>query len=172
MTMTLWQRIDQTGRNLAPGAVTMMLVLVNLVPLYAPQYDKVVPTLPLSAVFYWAIHRPDLLPPSAAFVVGLLFDLLSGAPAGLTALTLVLVHWTVGTQRSFFLARPFHLMWWGFALLALATGLFQWLISSLLKLALLPLAPILVQALFTMALFPPLALLYIRVHKAFLTPPA
>ncbi len=170
MNMTLWQKLDQTGRNLAPCVVTVMLVLAGMVPFYLPDYDRIAPSLALMAVYYWAIHRPDLLRPSAAFAIGLLQDLISGVPLGLNALILVMTHWIVVTQRSFFLASSFLLLWWGFALIALAVAVVQWVACVAVYWAILPAAPVLFQALLTIALFPWFAWLFIRVHRAFLVP--
>jgi rod shape-determining protein MreD len=168
MTTVLWQRLDRIGRNLAPFAVTVMLVLLSMVPLHIPGFASVSPWLALSAVYYWAIHRPDLLWPSAVFVVGILADLLSGGPLGMNALVLVTVHWAVLTQRRYFLASTFPLMWFGFALAALAVAIMQWSAFSLLNAQLMPFTAVLFQALLTLALFPAPAWLFIRVHRAFL----
>lgn len=168
MTATLWQRLDKTGRNLAPIAVTVMLLLVGMVPLRLPSYTEVAPALTLMAVYYWGIHRPDLLRPGVVFAVGLLQDLLSGGPLGLNALTLVCVHWTVLSQRRFFLANTFALLWLGFVLIVLGAALLQWVAVCALSATLMPLAAPFFQALLTMALFPVFAWLFIRVHRAFL----
>ena len=168
MTVTVWQRLDKTGRNLAPIAVTVMLLLVGMVPLQIPSYTTVAPALTLMSVYYWAIHRPDLLRLGAVFGIGLLQDLLSGGPLGLNALTLVCVHWTVLTQRRFFLANTFALLWFGFAFIVLGAALLQWAAVCALSATLLPFDAPLFQALLTLALFPVFAWLFIRVHRAFL----
>jgi len=165
----LWQRLDVAGRSLAPGAVTIMLLLLGLVPLPLPGADRVMPELTLMAVYYWAIHRPDLLRPSAIFAIGLLQDLLGGTPVGLTPLVLVLTHWGVISQRGFFLANSFLLMWWGFTLIVLAVAAVRWLVTSMLQLELMPLDAPLFQALMTLACFPVPAWLFIRVQRHFLS---
>ncbi|HYD31432.1 MAG TPA: rod shape-determining protein MreD, partial [Azospirillaceae bacterium] len=163
-------KLDIAGRNLAPISVTVMLVLAGMVPLHVPEYDQVAPSLALMAVYYWGIHRPDLVPPSAAFAVGLLQDLLSGAPLGMNALVLVLVHWVVVSQRRFFLANSFLLLWWGFTLIVLGAMLLQWFAYSLLSLTIMPIEAGMFQAFLTLSLFPLFAWLFIRVHRAFLQP--
>ena len=168
MTVTLWQRLDKTGRNLAPFAVTVMLLLVGMVPLHIPSYTEIAPALPLMAVYYWGIHRPDLLRPGAVFAIGLLQDLLSGAPLGLNALTLVCVHWTVLSQRRFFLANTFALLWFGFALIVMGAAVLQWLAVGVLSGSAVPFNAPFFQALLTLALFPMFGWLFIRVHRAFL----
>lgn len=168
MTATLWQRLDKTGRNLAPFAVTVMLVLIGLVPVPVPAYAPVAPYLTLVAVYYWTIHRPDLMRPSTAFLIGLLQDLLTGGPLGANALVLVVAQWLVLNQRRIFLASTFTLMWVGFAMVMLGAACIQWLAFSVLNATALPFNPALFQALMTIAMFPLVAWLLIRVHRAFL----
>lgn len=168
MIPSVWQKLDQAGRNLTPVTVTLMLVLIGMVPVYLPGFQPVAPAVAVVSVYYWAIHRPDLLRPSTAFAIGLLQDLLSGAPLGMNALLLVLTHWVVVTQRRFFLGNSFLLLWWGFSLIMLGVAVVQWFAFSVLSARLLSMAPALFQALTTIALFPLLAWLFIRVQRAFL----
>lgn len=168
MTLTFWQRLDRAGRNLAPFAVTVLLVLVGMVPVPLPLYAPVAPLLGVMAVYYWAIHRPDLLPPSAVFAVGLLQDLLSGAPLGMNALVLVTVQWVVLNQRRYFLASTFALMWFGFSLIVLGAAFLQWAAHSAFNATLLRVDTALAQAMLTLAMFPMFAWLFVRVHRAFL----
>ncbi len=168
MNTSIWQRLDQVGRSLAPAAVTTMLVLLSMVPLQLPGWDKLVPSMALMSVYYWSIHRPDLLPPSAAFTIGLLQDMLAGTPPGLTALVLVTCHLVVETQRAFFLANGFLILWLGFAFIAVGAVLLQGMIYTVLYQTLIPMQSPLVQAAVTVSVFPVFASLFISVHRAFL----
>ncbi|MEI7608221.1 MAG: rod shape-determining protein MreD [Rhodospirillaceae bacterium] len=168
MNITFWQRLDQIGRSLAPAAVTLMLILLGMVPLHLPDWDKVVPAMALMSVYYWSIHRPDLLPPSAAFALGLLQDLLAGTPPGITALVLVCCHLVIETQRAFFLANGFLMLWLGFTFIVFGAALLQGFIYSILAQTLVPMDIPLAQAAMTLAVFPVFASLFISVHRAFL----
>ncbi len=168
MTATFWQRLDKAGRNLAPFAVTVMLVLVGMIPVPVPAYTPVAPLLTLVSVYYWTIHRPDLMRPGVAFLIGLLQDLLIGGPLGVNALLLVVAQGAVLNQRRVFLASTFALLWIGFAMVMTGAVLLQWLAFSALNASVLPLKPALFQGLLTIAMFPAVGWLLIRVHRAFL----
>lgn len=168
MTTTFWQRLDKAGRNLAPFAVTVMLVLVGMIRIPVPAYAPVAPNLTLISVYYWTIHRPDLMRPGVAFLIGLLQDLLIGGPLGVNALMLVVAQWAVMNQRRVFLASTFVLLWIGFAMVMIGAAFLQWLAFSTLNATILPLKPALFQGLLTVAMFPALGWLLIRVHRAFL----
>ncbi|AWK89036.1 rod shape-determining protein MreD [Azospirillum thermophilum] len=168
MTTTFWQRLDKAGRNLAPFAVTVMLMLLGMVPVPIPGYTPVAPMLTVISVYYWTIHRPDLMRPGVAFLIGLLQDLLTGGPLGVNALLLVVTQWVVLNQRRVFLSSTFLLLWVGFAMVMLGICFLQWLAFSALNATLLPFNTVLFQGLLTMAIFPSVAWLLIRVHRAFL----
>ncbi|WP_119679022.1 rod shape-determining protein MreD [Indioceanicola profundi] len=168
MAVGMWHRLDQTGRNLLPFAITVAMMLVSMAPMRLPGFSTVAPPLTLIAVFYWAIHRPDLLRPSIAFLIGLLQDLLSGAPLGMTPLVLTLCYWVLITQRRFFLGSSFLLLWWGFAMVAGAASLVQWAAYSLMEATVLDVKPAVFQALVAIAIFPAPAWILMRIHRAFL----
>lgn len=169
MTMTTWQKVDRFGRNLAPGAMTVALLLASATPAPLPGFAPTAPALALPAVFYWTIHRPDLLRPWALFVIGLLQDLLAGGPLGVSSLILAATHWILLNQRRLFLAGTFIFMWFGFALTVFCALGAQWLIYVVANAAVLPIQAPVFQALLTLALFPPLAWMFTLVHRIFLS---
>lgn len=170
MTVTPWQRLDLAGRAMAPVTMTAGLILVAMVPLHLPGWQRVAPLLPLMSVYYWAIHRPDLMSLWALFLLGLTQDLLAGTPSGLSALTYLLCQGLVVSQSGFFLANSFLLLWFGFAVVVLGAEVLQWIVYSALHSQALPAQAALFQALLTLALFPMFAWVFTRVHRAFLNP--
>ena len=86
-------------RGLTPTALTLIMVFVSAVPWQLPGLAPVTPAFTVMAVFYWSIYRPDRLPYAATFAIGIFQDLVTGAPLGMTALVLLLVHGVVAAQR-------------------------------------------------------------------------
>lgn len=169
MSAGVWQRVDRFGRNLAPAAITICLLLAAAAPAPVPGVAPLAPALVLASVFYWTIHRPDLLRPSALFAIGLLQDLLTGGPVGVNSLILVALHWILLTQRRLFLAGTFIFMWFGFALTVASAVAAQWLFYAIANVAVLPFQAPAFQALLTLALFPPIAWAFMQVHRTFLS---
>lgn len=168
MTGGLVQQIDLAARRLFPFALSVLLVVLSVVPLPVPGYGLVVPAFGLMAVYYWAIHRPDLLPAVAVFTLGLLEDILSGAPMGVNTLVFLLVYGVMRNQRRPFLGKPFPVMWFGFLLVAPSAEFVQWLASSVLVGRLIPPQAILVQTALTIALYPWLTWLLAAAQRSFL----
>ena len=154
MTGEVLQRLDRIARNLIPFGLGMFLVIVGTLPLYIPGYGPVAADFALMAVFYWAIYRPDLLPPSAAFVIGLLQDILVGTPPGMNALVLVLVRAGVVSQGRLFRTKSFLVMWWGFAMVALGAAILQWMLTAALEFSIVRPLPGVFRCALTVALFP------------------
>jgi rod shape-determining protein MreD len=60
------------------------------------------PLLGLVPVYFWCLVRPDLMTPAAAFAIGMLEDVMSGAPPGVWTLSFVAAYAVVARQRDSF----------------------------------------------------------------------
>jgi rod shape-determining protein MreD len=150
----LWQRIETGLRSALPFALTLLLTVLSTVPLGPPRLGPVMPALPVVAVFYWAVYRPDLMPYSATFAIGVVYDSLTGAPMGLSSLVLLTLQGLAGTQRKFFHGKTLAVAWAGFALLAAAAALLAWLLAALYHLYAVPVRALLFQTALTVAVYP------------------
>ena len=166
MTGALGRRVARLWAQATPTFLTILLVLPSILPIESPGVGEIAPMLTVMAVFYWSIYTPEYLPPWIAFAVGLLQDLVSGGPVGMTALILVLVATYVATQRRIFLSRSFVVGWGGFALIALAVAAGSWAVASLYFGSVLRPAPMVLQALVTVMLYPALVWLLARAQIA------
>lgn len=168
MTDGLSQKLDRIARNIVPGLLTLILVMMSAVPFYIPGYAPVAANWALMAVFYWAVYRPELMPNTVVFALGLFLDILVGTPPGMNALVLVLVRASVVTQARMFRGTSFVVLWWGFGVVAICAALVIWLLSAGLSMTMLSLQPVLFQAALTTALFPFLVWVQARIHNAVL----
>ena len=89
MKSSIWRKLDVIARQLVPCALTFAMLLVGVVPLHVTAFQAIAPSLPLIAVFYWTLYRPDLMPAVAVFAIGLLQDILFGLPIGFLSIILV-----------------------------------------------------------------------------------
>ncbi len=165
MSPTLSQQLDALARNLIPAALGIVLVLLSTIPYSLPAFGPVAPNLVLMAVFYWAVFRSDTLSPITVFLIGLLQDILTGAPPGLNAAILVLVRIFAVSQNRVFRGKSFMVLWFGFVIVGLSSAFAAWLISAVYHMALLDPSPALFQAAMTVALFPFLVWLFSWTHQ-------
>lgn len=166
----IWQNLDSAARRLVPVSTVFLLILIGALPVYIPHYGAVAPLLSLCGVVYWTLSRPQLMPVSIAFVLGLIQDIVGMAPMGLHALLFVVAWAMVDHQRRFLYGRPFVLLWWSFCLVvAMVQGL-TWLSYSLYHMSLIGAQPALVSGLLTMAAFPVVAAGAMMVDRALVDP--
>ena len=145
-----------------PFLTSLLLALVATLPVYTGHVGEAMPPLGVVAVFYWAVYRPDLLTYAAAFAVGLVIDLVSGAPPGLTALVLVAVRRLVLDHRGFLVGRPFHVLWLGFLVAVAAAQALAWCAASLYLLWAVDPAPLVLGGMVALLVFPAIAWLLRR----------
>jgi len=159
-------RLEAALRPVVPFAVSMLAVFLACLPYRIPALPTVMPWLPLIAVYYWTLARPDLLPAGGAFTVGLFYDLLSGGPLGLMALLALATHRLVLGQRRYLIGRPFMIGWGGFAVIAAAATLAGWLTAGVYYGTLPAVGPVLMRFVLTVATYPALAWCFGRLRPA------
>lgn len=168
MSTALWQKLDQTARNLTPFFLTLALVILSVVPVRIPGYAEVAPVLALMSVYHWAIYRPNLMPLWAVFLLGVLQDLLSGMPLGLYILVFLTVYGVSLTQRRFFAGKSFFILWMGFVIIAFGAAVESWLLASAWNFTILKFESVFFQYLLSLGIFPIVAWIFLRWQQAFL----
>ena len=131
------------------SALVLAMAPLNLFQGYAPAPDVV-----LASVFFWAIFGPQFLPAWAVFVLGISQDFATGAPIGFWALIYLVAYGFSLSQRVFFFGRTVRGVWVGFTIVALVMSLVTWVAASTYYSNWLPIGPIFLQALVSIAVFP------------------
>jgi rod shape-determining protein MreD len=165
---SLFQRMDLWAKQCLPIGTALILLLFNLVPTRIPGFAGVTPALVVMATFYWSIYRPDLFSPLSAFLVGAIYDVLTGTPVGVTAFVLLVVHGATASQRRFFLGNTFFVAWWGFALVALGAMALQWVLVSAVFGRIVESRAVLFSYLMTLSFYPVVSWTLARTQVAFL----
>lgn len=156
------------ARHMVPFSICLILLLITILPMRIPALAGISPMLTMVAVYYWAIYRPDLLPAWAAFVLGLLSDIVIGHPLGMDALVLLLVQGIAANQRKFFLGKSFLVAWWAFGLLAAGAMALSWLVVAMMHKQMLDPTSAFFAYILTMGLFPLLTRLLAKTQVTFL----
>jgi rod shape-determining protein MreD len=167
---TLGRRLDIAARAAFPAGCTVVLMLLTGAPLGIADQAALLPTITLACVYFWSLHRPAAMPPPVVFVVGLLFDLLGYLPLGVGVLTLLIVHGVALRWRSVLTLQGFLPGWLAFAGVAVGAALLGWALTALLSFRLLSVGPALFQAVLTFALYPALAVVFVRADRTIADP--
>lgn len=162
-------------RRCVPHATVLLLLALSLTPLpfLKPLLGTglagllhVMPPLALIGVAYWSVQRPDRFGIMAAFLIGLLQDLLTGAPPGVTGFLYALLHRLAFRQHHALRGLAFLLLWSLFGAVQVGTVFIQWSVWAWLGNAALPLGPFLLQAMLGILLFPAVSWCLLRVQAA------
>jgi rod shape-determining protein MreD len=162
------QRFDTWTRGAIPLGLTLLVVIVNIIPLRLPDYSLMAPDFVLMAVYYWTVHRPDLMRPGSVFVIGVIDDILSGTPLGVSSLVLLFAHWAIVSQHKVFRSQSFAVLWCGFALVASGAKILMILMALATGYGLGDPLRLAMQYALTVALYPLIALLMGRAQRALL----
>lgn len=150
---------------LLPVLSALLLVLLVNLPVSLTGDLFPAPLLALTAVYFWALVRPDLMPPVAVLVVGVLEDLLSGGAPGVWATGFMAAYALVDRQRDNLAGLAGGAAVLGFAaamgLAAAATFLLTWVMYLRAP----PLAPLLLASVITVLFYPPIAVVLGWVHR-------
>lgn len=165
MREDVWHRLDLIARKILPSFVTLLLIMVAMLPLRVPLLTPVIPALPLIAVYYWSVYKPNLMPVWAVFLVGLFQDLLAAGPAGVGILSLLLVYGLVESLRRFLVGAGFLAIWLVFVPVAAASSLSAWLLTSLIETRLYELEPTVFRYFATIAGYPCLAWVLSQIQR-------
>ncbi len=157
-------------RSGIPFAVSVLLILAAVLPYGLPKSSLAAPVLALISVYYWSLFRPELMPAGAAFLLGLLVDVLSGGPPGLNALVLILVHWAASGQRRALAGKSFAVGWLGYLLIAGGAAILNWFVASVFHVTVIESVPLLVSHAIGTAAYPLVAIFLARLQP--LTRPA
>jgi rod shape-determining protein MreD len=165
MSGSPWNSFDSIARNSTPSLLLLFLVVLGQLPFSLPGDTAVTPYFVLMAVFYWGLHRPDLLPAIIVFLVGLLQDALEGEPFGTNAFVLIAVYWFVASQQRHIGGRPFLVLWLVFAAVGLIAESLRWLLVSTLTATLIAPWSVTFEYLMTVALYPVLTVAFVLAQR-------
>ena len=170
MEAPLTNKAANFAKSGIPFATSALLILVAMLPYGLPKSSLAAPVLALISVYYWSVFRPELMPAGAAFLLGLLVDVLSGGPPGLNALVLILVHWAASGQRRALAGKSFAVGWLGYLLIAAGAAVVNWFFASLFHTTAIESVPLVVSHAIGTAAYPLVALALARIQL--LTRPA
>ena len=160
-----WRQLDIAARYTFPTASMMFGLFVIGMPFGLPGQAELWPVYACACVYFWSLYRPASLPAPVVALVGVLLGLLGLSPLGLWAVLLLVLQGVVLAARRRLVAQPFLLTWLVFCGLATACSGLAWLLEALLTLQMLPAQPLVIEALFSVGLYPAVAGCFIRAHR-------
>ena len=157
-------RPEELLRGSLPLLSVLILVCIDLAPLPSPAPTALSPLLCLSGIFYWTVHRPDLLGNTLVLLTTIVLDATAGLPLGLTAAAFFVTRLLLLAPPRFFAGRTFLVLWACFSLVATVLMTLRWLLASLYFQHLFAFRPVAFELLLTIAAYPLVSLAMARLH--------
>jgi len=156
--VTSSSRLEEFLRSLLPLLTLLVLMAVDLAPLPSAAPTAIAPFVSLAAIFFWTLHRPDLLGPGIVLAAALVLDAAAGLPLGLTALALFATRLILLAPPRFLAGRSFVVIWAWFSLAVVLLLTIRWLLLSIYFQHLFLFRPVLFEIVLTIAAYPPVSL--------------
>jgi rod shape-determining protein MreD len=158
--------VEAGARRLVPALTLAAAGLLDLVPWSGGLGTLPSPSLLLVTVAFWALERPELVPPWLLFGLGLAFDLIAFTPPGVMPLTLVAVALVLRSARQEIRAQAPLVRWLSAGLAVMLGLLLRHGLMALWRGAWFPLVPTLLDGVISVAAFLPMAWLLAATRPA------
>lgn len=144
------------GRYLWPIAPALSVFLCTILSLLPYGFGAFIqtPTFALIPLYFWALHRPRLLPVGVVFALGLLQDVAGGGPFGVWALVFLTSFTVTLWQRETLASLRLRMAWPAFGVIVLLGELAGWFAESIYQAGFVSLRPVVLQALSTTIVLP------------------
>lgn len=147
-----------------PMMLTVMLMAAYLVPKHITSLAGIVPLMHMIAIFYWAMADIRNMPYWFVFLAGVLIDVLTGLPLGISSLLYVIFVMFLRMQRKFVHKEGFFANWAFFGALLMVICGIQWLLITSLGDTNHSLFPLFIQWLITVCCYPIFSRMFDGVH--------
>lgn len=154
MASRLTQEAGFRARMIAPTLIGILLIIVMTLPFGSGTAGYAMPHLMLIHVYYYTLNRPLLMPPPVVAGLGLLTDMATGGPLGVSMVLLLLVQMLLINQQSFFRQRHLVVTWGAFVLICLLAFPVIWLLAGLHAGRMQPVGLLVIHGLATIAAYP------------------
>lgn len=167
---SLGRRLDIAARASFPAVSTAGLMMLTAAPFGFAGQAALLPATALAAVYFWSLFRPAAMAPVVVVVIGILLDLLGYLPLGVGVLTLLVVHGFAARWQRVLARQSFLVIWVAFLCFAAGAAALGWALTSLLQFRLLPASAALFQFVVSAAIYPALAILFVRAQRSVAAP--
>jgi len=164
-----WSFRGAVGASI-PFVCALIGVIVSNIPVSLFGTLVPPPMFGLMPIYFWCLVRPDLMPPFAVFIIGVLQDLLGGGAAGVWTLSFVAAYAIVDRERDSFAGLAGIGAILGFGAAMLSAGAAAYFITAIYYWRMPPVAPIVVEIAVSVIFYIPVALMLGVIHRRLVGP--
>ena len=120
-----------------PKMLAIFLMLLTVMPYKIISLPAFLPMIDVIFIYYWCLYKPQIVQNWFVFIIGILRDIISINPVGVSALTYLVIRQIIlykrNEQAKYKHLQLFSTIWKGFAVIALISILCKWVLLSILS---------------------------------------
>ncbi len=155
-------------QRLLPLVTSIVFLLLAYVPVNFGFFYNVRPDFGLMCIYFWMLHRPDLIGIGTIVVMGMISIAISSSVIGASLIAYLVMYVFMYNFQKFFNAKPFVVIWYGFMALSLVSILIKWLVVSVYYNMFLPLSILMLGYLLGIVVYPLIAIVLAFVQNRFI----
>jgi len=168
MNESVSEHIALSFQRALPLLVSVLLLLISYIPINFLLLENVKIVVSIICVYFWLMHRPDLFNLMSVSLLAIVGDILSTAPFGSNLFSLLFAYVIITNLAKYFNAKPFIVIWYGFAALAFVVFFAKWFLISIYYGQFLPVQNLVFSYLFTVACYPIFSMFNVFIQANFI----
>ena len=137
-----------------PLLTSIIFLLMAYLPLNFGFLYNVRPDFGLMCIYFWMLHRPDLIGIGTIVLMGIVSMFISSSVVGASLIAYLVMYVLIYNTQKLFNAKPFVVIWYGFMALCLCSMFVKWLVVSIYYNSFLPLSMLMLSYLMGVVLYP------------------
>lgn len=155
-------------QRLLPLVTSIAFLLLAYVPVNFSFFYNVRPDFGLMCIYFWMLHRPDLIGIGTIVIMGVVSIAISSSVIGASLIAYLVMYVLMYNFQKLFNAKPFVVIWYGFMALSLVSILVKWLVVSVYYNMFLPLSILMLGYLIGIVMYPLMAIVLAFVQNRFI----
>ena len=151
-----------------PLITSIVFLFMAYLPLNFGFLYNVRPDFGLMCIYFWMLHRPDLIGITTIVLLGIVSMFVSSSVAGASMVAYLVMYVLLYNTQKLFNAKPFVVIWYGFMALCLFSLLVKWLVVSIYYNSFLPLSMLMLSYLIGVVLYPLVSIVLAFIQNRFI----
>ena len=151
-----------------PLLTSIVFLVLAYLPLNFGIFYNVRPDFGLMCIYFWMLHRPDLIGIGTIVLMGVVNMFISSAVVGASLIAYLVMYVLIYNTQKLFNAKPFVVIWYGFMALCFCSLFVKWLVVSVYYNAFLPLSMLMLSYLIGIVLYPLVSMVLAYIQNKFI----
>ena len=162
------ERVITHFQRFLPLVTSIAFLLLAYVPINFSLFYNIRPDFGLMCIYFWMLHRPDLIGIGTIVVMGMVCIIISSSVVGASLIAYLVMYVLMYNFQKLFNAKPFVVIWYGFMALSFVAVLVKWLVASVYHNTFLPLPILMLGYLIGIVMYPLVAVVLAFIQNRFI----